>query len=387
MKRFVKLLIAALTVSVTSIALGAGDEFKEPINVLAEDGRQIRQLPAERFRLPFEEERGDARLGVTKAGHVYVALGKQLCWSEDGGRSWKHRNLPWSAGGFGVLRDDTFILFGGYPKCWVTRSTDYGRTWSQKAPLDPSPFTSCGGGWTQISQPPGCPALMVITLRNGTGRKDHEGIPLPAHKLGIHDYIYRSTDSGRTWGDTSLIVPDSAESSLLLLKSGKMLAAIRKQRVPQRLLPGENVFSLKAIGAWRESKPFVKHGVLADSDDKGHTWHRERLGPVSDTINYGLCPSELVQLPDQRVVWIYTRKFGDDTTKLLGPGQGIYARVSADEGATWSGERYCVRLLKQPGYTPYPATTVLSDGTILTVMGTNRGANPAMAIRWRPAPE
>jgi hypothetical protein len=381
------LLNLVLLMPLAPAALAGDDEFKEPINLLDDEGQKIGQVPAERVALPFEEERGDARLGVTRAGHVYVALGKKLCWSEDGGRKWKSRKLPLSAGGFGVLRDDTFILFGGYPKCWVIRSTDYGRTWSQKLPLDISPFTGCGGGWTQISQPPGCPALMILTLRNGTGTKDHEGNPLPVHKLGIYDYIFRSTDSGKTWGDESLIVPDSAESSVLLLESGKMLAAIRKQRVPQRLLPGENVYALKAIGAWREGKPFVKHGFLADSDDKGYTWYRERLGPVSHTINYGLCPSELVQLPDERVVWIYTRKFGDDTTKLLGPGQGIYARVSTDEGTTWGDERYCVRLLKRPGYTPYPASTVLPDGTILTVMGTNRGPNPAMAVRWRPAPQ
>jgi hypothetical protein len=228
---------------------------------------------------------------------------------------------------------------------------------------------------------------MILELRNGTGTKDHEGNPLPAHKLGIYDYIFRSTDSGKTWGDESLIVPDSGESSVLLLESGKMLAAIRKQRIPQRLLPGENAYALKAIGAWREGKPFVKHGFLADSDDKGYTWYRERLGPTSRTVKYSLCPSELVQLADGRVVWIYTRKYGDDTTKFYGKGQGIYARASTDEGATWGDERYCVRLLKRPGHTPYPASTVLPDDTILTVMGTNRGPNPAMAVRWRLMPK
>jgi hypothetical protein len=383
MKRSTMVLSAALLISVGAIVSADADEFEEPINLLDDGGRKIGQLPAERVPFPFDDERGDARLGVTQAGHVYAALGKKLCWSEDGGRNWKSRNLPEEAGGFGVLRDDTFILFGGYPKCWVIRSTDYGRSWSQKSPLDVSPFTSCGGGWTQVSQPPGCPALMVVELRHGTASKDHDGNPLTADKLGIHDYVFRSTDSGKTWGNKSLIVPDSNESSLLLLESGKMLAAIRKQRAPQRLLPGENVFRLKAMGAWREGKPFVKHGFLADSDDKGYTWHQERLGPVSRTIKYGLCPSELVQLADGCVVWIYTRKYGDDTTKFYGKGQGIFARVSTDEGATWSAERYCVRLLKQTGHTPYPASTVLPDGTILTVMGTNRGPNPAMAVRWR----
>jgi hypothetical protein len=34
-----------------------------------------------------------------------------------------------------------------------------------------------------------------------------------------------------------------------------------------------------------------------------------------------------VQLPDERVVWVYTLKYGDDSTAALGKGQGIYARI------------------------------------------------------------
>jgi len=396
MNEFAMLLSVALLFLAATIGRAEDDEFNEPIDVLDDDDTKIGQVPAQRHPLPFDGNRGDARLGVTRAGHIYAAMGDTLCWTEDGGNSWQSRKLPVEAGGFGVLRDDTFIVFGGYPQCWTIRSTDYGQTWSEKMPLDVSPYTSGGGGWTQISQPPGCPTLMVVELRHGTGSQDADGNPLPREKLGIHDHIYRSTDSGKTWGDRSLIVRDSAESSVLLLKSGKMLVAIRKQRVSRRELPGDDAAKLKAQGTWLDGQPYFKHGFLAESDDKGYTWHNERMGPVARvdgkvTQGLGLCPSELIQLPDGRVVWIYTRKFGDTTTVSLGEGQGIYARISADEGATWSAHRYRIRLLKRPGYTPYPASTVLPDGTILTLTGTNRarnaGENPAMAIRWRPGDE
>jgi hypothetical protein len=122
------------------------DPLEDPIDMLDDDRKIIGQLPAERYPLPFDGDRGDARLGVTRAGHVYVALGRKLCWTEDGGRSWHSRDLPVNAGGFGVLRDDTFIVFSGYPQCGVIRSTDYGRTWSKQIPLDLAPFTSGGGG-------------------------------------------------------------------------------------------------------------------------------------------------------------------------------------------------------------------------------------------------
>ena len=80
MKRPTMLLSLVLLISLAPAALAGDDEFKEPINLLDDEGQKIGQVPAERVPLPFEEERGDARLGVTRAGHVYVALGKTLCW-------------------------------------------------------------------------------------------------------------------------------------------------------------------------------------------------------------------------------------------------------------------------------------------------------------------
>ena len=76
----------------------------------------------------------------------------QLRWSTDGGRTWQGRSLPLLAGGFGILRDDTFVVFGGFLQNWTIRSTDYGQTWSDKVTLDRSPFTTGGGGWTWSPQ-------------------------------------------------------------------------------------------------------------------------------------------------------------------------------------------------------------------------------------------
>ena len=351
------------------------EELRDPIEILNDQGEKLGQLPAERSFIPFDEgPRCDARLGVTRAGHIYVAMWNQLRWSTDGGRTWQGRSLPLLAGGFGILRDDTFVVFGGFLQNWTIRSTDYGQTWSDKITLDRSPFTTGGGGWTQICHPPHGPALMTVTLRYGDGAKDHDGKPLPPEKLGVFDYVFRSTDSGKTWGDKSLIVRDSAESSVIVLHSGKMLAGIRKQRHPVRLLPGDDIEQLKAMGGWRNGKPYIKHGFLADSTDGGYTWINERLGPNTPDMKDGLCPSDFVQLPDGRVVWIYTHRYGPDT--------GVMARTSTDDGATWSPQRYRVRLAKVPGNSTYPTNAVLEDGTILTVCGKNHG-NRAMAIRWR----
>jgi hypothetical protein len=73
------------------------------------------------------------------------------------------------------------------------------------------------------------------------------------------------------WG---CLITSSGPPTRLLLKSGRMLAAIRKQRVPQRQLPGDDDAQLKAMGAWDfQNKFMIKHGFLANSDDQDYTWH------------------------------------------------------------------------------------------------------------------
>ena len=99
-----------------------------------------------------------------------------------------------------------------------------------------------------------------------------------------------------------------------------------------------------------------------------------RLAPNTPDMKHGLCPSDLVQLPDGRVVWIYTHRYGDYG--------GVMARVSTDDGKTWSAERYRVRNLRQKAHGTYPTSAVLDDGTILTVCSKNHD-NRALAIRWK----
>ena len=128
------------------------------------------------------------------------------------------------------------------------------------------------------------------------------------------------------------------------------------------------------MDAWRDGNVYIKHGFLADSNDMGYTWTNVRLAPNTPDMKHGLCPSDLMQLPDGRVVWIYTHRYGKDS--------GVMARVSSDNGKTWSAVRYRVRDLPQKGHATYPTNAVLEDGTILTVCGKNHD-NRAIAIRWQ----
>lgn len=77
-------------------------ELEDPIAILTDDGTKIGEFPAERHYIPYDALRGDARMGVTQAGEIFVALDDKLCSSKDGGRSWQSGDLS-NAGGFGVI--------------------------------------------------------------------------------------------------------------------------------------------------------------------------------------------------------------------------------------------------------------------------------------------
>ena len=79
--------------------------------------------------------------------------------------------------------------------------------------------------------------LLAHGLRNGNG---HQTLPdcgaLPAAKRGIRGVIYRSGDSGRTWGDRTASLNSGCEPRLLELPSGKLLGAFRCQLMDAGLI-------------------------------------------------------------------------------------------------------------------------------------------------------
>jgi len=78
--------IGIVTIAILLWAAGtAADELADPVVILTDDGKAVGELPAERNYIPFNALRGDARMGVTTQGEIFVALGKKLCSSSDGG--------------------------------------------------------------------------------------------------------------------------------------------------------------------------------------------------------------------------------------------------------------------------------------------------------------
>ena len=335
-----------------------------PIMMDAEHVQMTVPLPGvEIFAMPQAGLRTDTRTAMTKNGDIYVGGGGFLWKSTDRGETWTMRTLPQRAGGgFGIVDGDVFLLVLYAPdnsSSSVLRSTDYGETWSEPAALDTRPYNFSGGGWSHVYQHPDGTAMLTVTLR----QRDQPG---------FHDYIFRSPDNGVTWGDPTLLIPYSAESSLLALRdSSRMLAYIRAQR---HSLPEDPPGFWKQTGATEGHSWPLKNGVVAQSNDGGRTWKNLRL---FDT--YGSVPGELIQTPGGRVAAIWLQRYPYTESD-------IRVRISNDGGRSWGQRTYS--LFHAHGY---PSSVVFSDGAIVTVCESTRmndkgrpiGERAMAAVRWR----
>ena len=294
--------------------------------------------------------RVDTRTATARNGEIYVGGGgadsfKHLWNSTDSGRTWTHQRLGQGhiGDGFGILADDTFIFVYTSPgpsRLWVIRSTDCGKSWGEPVELDVRPYPEADGGWSHVYAHPDGTAMITMQLR------------LPGELLQLHEHIYRSSDGGKTWDDRTLLGKYGCETSLLALRdSPKMLAFIRYMR---GALPGEDDEGLRKRTGWADLSGgqgmVFKNGVIAESHDKGRTWHNFRL---FDT--YGSVPGELIQGPDGRVAAVWLQRYPYMEAH-------IRVRISPDGGKTWGDTTYM--MLRGIGY---PSSVVRDDGTIVTV--------------------
>ena len=327
------------------------------------------------YPMPGPFIRTDTRTALTQEGDIYVAGSGYMWSSADRRRSWKMRSLPvGTGGGFGILHDDVFILIhdaADHATTYVQRSTDYGRTWIKPVALDISPFTFSGSGWSDVYQHPDGTAMITVTLRHRDLRDLVDEWDRPEVR-GFHDHIFRSRDAGRTWGSRTLLIPYSAETSLLALRdSNRMLAYIRAQR---KGLVEDSADFWKKTGASRSEEWVLKNGVLAHSDDGGRTWLEPRLFDTRGSV-----PGEIIQVPDGRVAAVWLQRYPYELAE-------IRVRTSRDGGRTWGGTTYS--LMRGHGY---PDSVVYTDGSIVTVCentdlnrrGRVIGSRTMAAVHWR----
>lgn len=350
---------------------------------MTKDGEEVGELKARRMplRYPGMTWRGDPAVGMDAQGRIYVALRMRVFCSCDGGQSWSANEvrLPGVLSealdcydSFGVLRDGTLLwAYSEEGNEYILRSGDGGKSWEKWGEIeDKSPYGYSGGGQNCITELPDGAIVWPVTLHPAIGeprerlsahaweRKRWEGLP------SMTTYTYRSTDGGRTWPERAKLEEWGCETSILALKSGRLLAVIRYQRHRYAPPPDNEPPELAEIAAkatdgdaqWPGKRVF-----FADSDDAGRSWHnfrplvRQKGGKID--LENGEAHGHAIQLADGRVLVAHEHRYPYD----IGD---IRARVSHDEGQTWTPEVY--HLSQGHGYA---GSVQLDDGTILTVCG------------------
>lgn len=274
------------------------------------------------------------------------------CWaSADGGRLWTYRGTPSPHDpttnrmnvAAGLARNgDLIVIASGWTRRptraaveagtavdfkdsrilqpWVSRSADGGRTWSigKAFPSAPEPdMWEIVPFGDVLAAADGSLCVSGYTARRGDVGNGYNST-----------YLFRSRDDGRTWGEASIIDAGSHnETAPLHLGGGRWLAAAR--RVP----------------------PFAAVDLFA-SDDDGRTWSRR-----CDLSLPHQHPAHLLRLADSRLLLVY----GNRCRQMW----GIDARVSADEGQTWSVPVRLVPLAQAD--LGYPSSVQRADGKVVSV--------------------
>ena len=368
--------------------------YSEPDKILvSRDGKIVSSVPCERipFKYPegkscpstYNPPRFQMMMARTRDGHLWVADHGELFESPDEGRTWNYvAQIQQPSTGviaFTILRDDTMIAATHHVQAhydedvFIVRSTDRGRTWQPLATIPRFPFEYVG-----------VDTVCMTELSNGT-------ILLPMARSNrswtawTHE-MWHSPDGGATWGSTPFF--SGNESDVLELKSGKLLATIRRGRYKRypNDPPGMAMISqtnsdhaVEGLGpdaapkAYKllsdeEQKRHPGHAyktiLIADSDNGGLNWHG--LRPVVDkndvpVLTHDEVHGQLGQLPDGHVVLVHNHR------PVVGDPAGFHEtmmRVSHDEGRTWDRDGYHLAT----GHS-WPSCLVLADGTIVVHAG------------------
>ncbi len=275
------------------------------------------------------------------------------CWASTDGELWEKRGRPAPnepqtnrmnvAAGL-AKNGDLLVLCSGWtdvkqeirPKQagfrddilrnWVCRSRDGGRTWTQH-----KEFAAPDPGWTNY-----IPFGDILVGEGGALHVSCYGgeftDPTKSTKTnGYRSWHFRSDDDGRTWQRTSVIGVKSNETTLFHLGGKRWLAAARETAMD-----------------------------LFRSDDDGATWQGPQRVTERNEIN-----GDLMRLKDGRILLSYGTRVKEQT--------GVLARLSSDEGQTWSEPlRLASTLNSDCGY---PSSVQRADGRIVTAYYSKSSTN------------
>lgn len=279
--------------------------------------------------------------------------GDPECWASPDGLFWSKRGVPAPhepscvrmniAAGL-AKNGDLIVLCSGWtdvkqpqrPKqspfrdailrSWVCRSTDGGRTWTQRKEFPPPP-----NGWHEYV-PFGPIALGADGVLHASCYAGEFADPTKSTKSrGNRAWHFMSRDDGQTWQAGAVIGPKHNETSLLHLGGTRWLAAARAEAT-----------------------------YLFRSEDDGQTWQGAQQVTERNEIN-----AHLARLQDGRLLLTYGNRI---------KGQcGVLAKLSGDEGKTWFAPLRLAHSLESD--CGYPSSVQRPDGRIVTAWYTKGAEN------------
>ena len=346
-------------------------------------GKAVYDIPAKRIVLEYPELSGrpEVCMSQTNDGYIWAAIGfntgqqgslehinqERIFYSNNRGDSWQSKPISPTGDrrmcGFTILSDDTFLITVGKDRrqtesneLQLYSSNNRGDTWKLISTITADPYEHIAGSFESITE------TNLGTVLLPAVRHSEDGLNEPKSHV-----LFRSENRGSTWQDPLVTFNDVYEPHIIQLHSGKLLGAFRYQR---GALQNESSDVLQAMGAGPlkpvknipGSGQFVfKHVFVADSFDDGLTWNNLRPAKTKEgvpLVEYGQCHGQLTQINDGRIVLVHDSRYPYEQAETV-------ARVSQDDGNTWMEEAF--HITEGHGY---PASTSLSDNTLITVTGT-----------------
>jgi Neuraminidase (sialidase) len=203
---------------------------------------------------------------------------------------------------------------------YITRSSDGGKTWTKPEISESTHALQKDGGslspYGKIVQLPDGTVLMSVYYQFPDAR-------------GNQEYLFRSHDGGKTWGEPALIGEHYNETGLLALLDGSVVAVLRSEtgghlatafskdggrtwsapteitrdkEHPGDLIRLKNGDVLLTYG--QRNKPFGVEAII--SHDKGKTWDdRSKVVLANDAVSTDCGYPSSIQLPNGKIVTIY----------------------------------------------------------------------------------
>lgn len=200
--------------------------------------------------------------------------------------------------------------------------------YAEKKTLPVLACRSGDGGATWRNAPAGLPEEDWPPIPFGDILPGGDGALYATAYKGHESLFLRSDDDGRSWEIRSTMGSGCYnETAVLHLGDGKWIAALRTSRQRQKYLQ------------------------LFRSDDEGMNWRYDQNLTLPQQI-----PAHFLRLQDNRILLVYGMRSPRD--------YGVAARISEDEGKTWSP---ALKLVDYPDADGgYPSSVQTADGKIVT---------------------